>query len=219
MPGQEQEPPDRLPPLPEGVSAASVFPGGKAIYHRYPFPRTGMWEGLTINSMSFRQLPPQERFYRLSCAYLHGGIVLCERAGDSGSQLEWPAASVCYYCLNLATELFYKACILCVGHEPERSHEISKLQRRYEELLPGEEYKFHALWAQSAENVNDVVGFELFRGVDRKPDQLFRYSMDKNGTPSAGIHFFTPGVFFDYAKYLGTRWSEIWARISSKVDC
>lgn len=208
----EKKPEDMMH-LPEGVAAASVSADGKVTYVFDPFLLNMRWDGLSVNSASFRALSPADRLYPLSRAFLCSGIALCERAGDTGAQLEWPQASVCYYCLHLATELFLKACILRAGREPSKHHEIAELRREYERLLPGEAYRFQTKWALSAKEIDEVFGFEVLHGIDRSPDQLFRYSMDKKGNSSGMIHNFVPGYLFNYMKDLEIRWNEIWGAI------
>ena len=209
---------DKLMHLPDGVAAAAVSPDGKAIYILDPFLRNMRWEGVSVDSTTFKTLPAAEKLYRLSRAYLDAAIALCERAGNAGSQLEWPQASVCYYCLHFATELFLKACILCVGHEPSKHHEIADLRREYAQLLPGDAFSFQTSWALSAKDLDDIFGFQVLHGVDRTPDQLFKYSMDKRGSASGMIQQLVPGYLFNHMKHLETRWSEIWANANSNDD-
>lgn len=208
----EQMKPEDMINMPEGVAAVGVSADGKRHYILDPFLRNMRWKGVTVDSESFKALSPADRLYQLSRAFLYSGIVLCEQAGDAGERLEWPQASVCYYCLHLATELFLKACIQRVGGEPSKHHEIAELRREYENLLPGAEYSFQTSWALSAKDLDQIFGFQVLHGVDRTPDQLFRYGMDKKGTPSGGIQMFTPGYFFSYMKALEARWTQIWEK-------
>jgi len=94
--------------IPEGVAAVGVSADGKRHYIQEPFLRGMRWKEISVDSASFKKLPPAERLYRLSRDYLSAAIVLCEQAGEAGERLEWPQASVCYYCLHLATELFLR---------------------------------------------------------------------------------------------------------------
>ena len=199
--------------IPEGVAAVDVSADGERHYIYDPFLRGVRWKGISVDSASFKKLPPAERLYRLSQAYLSAGTVLCEQAGEAGERLEWPQASVCYYCLHLATELFLKACIQGVGREPSKHHEIAELWQAYKVLLPGDEYNFQTSWALSPKELDQIVGIQVLYGVDRTPDQLFRYSMDKKGGPSKNIQVFTPGYFFNYMKDLAARWTRIWEQI------
>jgi hypothetical protein len=209
-----EEKPDDMMQLPEGAAAAYVSDDGEVKYVLDPLLLDMRWEGFRVDSASFKTLPPAERLYRLSHAFLYSGIVLCERVGDSAAELGWPQASACIYCLHLATELFLKACILRVGHEPSKHHEIPKLRAEYASLLPDEKYSFKTPWWISGKDLSEILGFEVLQGVDRKPDELFRYSMDKKGGSSGGIQIFTPGYKFNYMKDLEIRWKEIWTEVS-----
>jgi len=202
--------------LPAGVSVAHVGSDGEILYVLDSFMRDMRWEGVQVDSSAFKALSISERFYRQSSAFLQAAIVLCEDAGETGSDLEWPQASVCYYCLHLATELFLKACIVHVDKHPkELNHEIADLLRRYRELLPGQEFNFNTPWFASASDVNQMLRHDVLQGVDRTPDQLFRYGMDKNMTTSAGVQMFTPGYLLNYMTQTKNRWSEIWSNVTS----
>jgi HEPN domain-containing protein len=201
--------------LPQGVSAAFVDHDGNTVYHLDPFLRNMKWEGIQIDSSRFKQLSTHERLYQLAQAYLHAATLLCEAVGEAPENLDWPQASVCYFCSHLATELFLKSCILCIGRDPGKlSHEIADLLRRYREALPEKEFEFLTPWFLSARDLAESLGHEVLQGVDRTPDQLFRYGMDKGGNVSAGVQFFTPGYFFNYAKYLAGKWQDIWTVIN-----
>jgi HEPN domain-containing protein len=205
--------------LPSGISAAFVDREGKVNYIPDSLLHDMRWEGLEINSTAFKKLSAPERLYEQSQAFLHAAIVLCEDAGETGADLKWPQANVCYYCLHLATELFLKACLICVNQEPKKlNHEIPDLLRQYRDLLPGKKFDWPTPWFLSARDLAEIFGHEVLQGVDRTPDQLFRYGMDKKGTTSAGVQFFTPGYLFNYMKHINTRWSEIWACVNSMND-
>ncbi|MBK9947658.1 MAG: hypothetical protein IPP12_10805 [Nitrospira sp.] len=199
--------------IPEGVAAVGVSADGKRHYIHDPFLRGMRWKGISVDSALFKKLPSAERLYRLSKAYLIAAIVLCEQAGEARERLEWAQGSVIYYCLHLATELFLKACIQGVGKEPSKHHEIAELWRAYKVLLPGAEYNFQTSWAVSPKELDQIVGVQVLHGVDRTPDQLFRYSMDKKGGASKNVQIFTPGYFFNYMKDLEVRWAGIWDQI------
>jgi hypothetical protein len=204
--------------MPESAAAAYVSEDDTVSYVLDPFLLDMRWEGIRVDSATFKALPPAERLYELSQAFLYSANVLCERVGDTTAELGWPQAAVCKYCLHLATELFLKACILQVGHEPTKHHEIPELRSEYTLLLPDEKYYFKTPWWISAKDLRKAFGFEVLHGVDRKPDELFRYSMDKKGVPSAGVQMFAPGYQFNYMKGLQTRWKEIWADVRARND-
>ncbi len=196
--------------LPPGVAASGEPPDGTVAYLMDPFLRDMRWPGLTVASSAFKELPVQERFYRQARAFLRASLVICEDAGSAGTALEWSQGAVCYYCLHLATELFLKACIIRLGSEPSKVHEIADLRSQYAQLLPGNQYAFPTPWFLSAKQLHDLFGGEVLRGIDRTPDQLYRYGADKHGAPSEGTQLFTPGYLFNYMKHLESRWSEIW---------
>jgi hypothetical protein len=206
-------------PLPPGVSAAFVGADGEVVYQLDPFLKDMKWPGLQIDSSAFKELPTHERLYGQSQAFLQAASILTENAGGAGAELKWPQASVCYYCLHLATELFLKACIFCLDRSPKRmNHEVADLLNRYRELLPDKEFYFPTPWFLSASDLSKIFGHDVLQGVDRAPDQLYRYGMDKKGEPSEGIQLFTPGYFLNYVRFLNTKWPEIWVRINKRMN-
>jgi hypothetical protein len=141
--------------------------------------------------------------------------MLCRDAGESG-QATWPIGSACYFNLYHATELFLKACISSKDVGAVKSiHEVANLRKKYVELFPGEQYFFHTPWFFSADDVATLLGQDVFSGVDKKPDQLYRYSADRSGAPSSAIQVFTPGYLFNYMEYLQARWAAVWSSIAS----
>jgi hypothetical protein len=197
--------------------------GADAEVVRYddPFLHGMKWPDVTVTSEEFRDLPTPDRLYELARGFLRAARRLCERAGEAGPALQWSDASVCYYAVYHATELFLKACLW--QRSPERgaklgsekdAHDVGYLLREYIAIMPGSDAAlFHTPWALSAKELDNIVGCEVFRGVDRTPDQLFRYSADKKGAPSHGVQFFTPGYMFNYLAYLEERWTVLWASI------
>ncbi len=214
MPDDAQEPKELPTNLPPWVSAHYDSDG--ILYIVDQFQANMRWPGVRVESWAFKALSPSERLYQQSRAFLHAAKVLCEDAGEIGHDLDWPQANVCYYCLHLATELFLKACLELIDKEPnKKNHEIADLLKRYRSLLPSDEFQWPTPWSLSAKDLNQFFGYEAYTGVDRTPDQLYRYGSDKSGTASAGIQSFTPGYLFNYMGYLEDRWSGIWIRISS----
>lgn len=192
---------------------------GKVHREYAPYPADERWPGVHIDSTGFVQLPHPERLYRMSQGFLDAAIHLCEQAGESGDDLKWPQASVCRYLLHLATEQFLKACVLSLGTQPaSMNHDIAGLRRKYYELLPSPEFDWPTPWDISAQDIDDALGTKVLHGIDRLPDQLYRYGADKSGAPSAGLQLFTPGAEMGYMTYLKRRWIEIWARVGGKVD-
>jgi len=218
MSGNEEKSPGDVGSLPAEVGLVIEYSNGVRVYQLDPFLRDMRWPEVRTDSASFKALPQHARLYEQSRAFLDAAIVLCEQAAEAGANLEWPRASVCYYCLHLATELFLKACILRVGGKPAKSHEIADLLKRYAELFPGQENQFPTPWSLSACDLDDAVGCKVLKGVDRVPDQLYRYGMDKDGTGSSGTQFFTPGYFFNYARHLAVKWHEVWSNAAGSVD-
>ncbi len=188
-----------------------------------PFLSDMRWPGVSVDSSEFQKLPESERLYQLARAFLKSALTLCESAGDLGAELDWPRASVCYYCLHLSTELFLKACIYRVKGRPKRlSHEVPDLLKQYKTLLPGKDFSFRTLplWSISAKDLEDIGSrAEPPNSIHRVPDQLYRYGMDKQGNALSGIHAFTPEVLFDYMQGLDERWEQIWKKIETKDDC
>jgi hypothetical protein len=179
-----------------------------------PFLTDMPWKDVSVDSSAFRALKYHVRLYELAQAFLRAAMVVCREAGESG-RTSWPIGSACYSNLYHATELFLKACI---GSRDESAvrivHEIAELRRKYAEMFPGEPYFFHTPWYVSAGDLSSVFGHEILSGVDKKPDQLYRYSADCSGTPSEGIQVFTPGYLFNYMRYLQDRWAAVWNLIA-----
>src|ERR1035437_8447553 len=114
------------------VDAEIHHPNGEIEFIYSPFPVESRWPGVLADSSSFRDLRVPERSYRQAMAYLQAATVLCEAAGQTGRTLQWSQGAVCYYCLNIATELFLKACIqesrVAIAIS---THEISELLNSY----------------------------------------------------------------------------------------
>jgi hypothetical protein len=176
-----------------------------------PWLNNMRWPGVGVHSGQFNNLPIPEKLYQQSQAFIKSALVLCENAGDKAKDIQWSDASVCYYCLHLATELFLKACIYSKKGKPKKlSHEISELRKEYFALLPEEKYFFHTPWSVSKSDL-EAIGIIVSDSVDRKPNELYRYGMDKNEKSPEGLHNFTPGYFFNYMKDLKSRWEDIWS--------
>ncbi len=194
---------------------------GDVVRYDDPFLHEMKWPGVTVTSETFRDLPVHDRLYELAHAFLRAARSLCERAGEAAGALKWPDASVCYYAVYHATELFLKACVW--QRRPERAatltaekdaHDVGYLLREYMAIMPDAETAFfHTPWFLSAKDLDKLLGCEVYRGVDRTLDQLFRYSADKKGDASHGVHFFTPGYMLNYLAYLEERWKDLWATI------
>ena len=184
-----------------------------------PWLQNMRWPDVRIDSADFKTLPVHTRLYQLSRAYLRAATSLCENAGALGNALTWPDASACYYCLYLSTELFLKACIKRKEATASiATHEIADLLREYKRLTPPEHrelWLFPTPWFASAKDLASLVGQEVLVGIDKTPDQLYRYGADKKDNPSGGVQMFAPGYFLNYMEHLADRWEGIWASIGS----
>jgi hypothetical protein len=203
--------------LPEGVGAAISHKDGTTTFILDPYLKEMKWEGVGVDSEKFKDLLPHERLFRLACEFLGAAIFLCERAGEAGLALTWPQGSVVFYCLHLATELFLKACLIR-EKVPSKAlgHEVADLLQEYDRAFTEDVYHFSTPWQVSARDINQALGFDALTGVDCVSDQLFRYSMNKAGTPSKGIQVFTPGYIYNYMKDLEHKWSKIWSLLDEK---
>ncbi len=149
-------------------------------------------------------------------AYLQAATVLCEAAGQAGGALQWSHGAVCYYCLNIATELFLKACIqeskVAIAIS---THEISELLDSYRKVLPESEFQFVTLWDRSWAEIEEELGVQIVAKIDHHPDQLYRYGADQSGKGSAGIQIFSPDYFYGYLIYLERVWKLAWSKVSN----
>ncbi len=187
---------------------------GKALYILDPLLSENLWPGVAVDSDSFKKLSPSEKLYEQAMAFLKATKVLCEVAGQAGEKLRWSQGSVCFYCLNLATELFLKACISrSNGVTAIPTHELSKLLAQYTEILSEPEFQFPTPWALSASDIERVLGAQIFNSIDRNPDQLYRYGVGRDGVESAGVQFFNPGYIFNYLNHLNNVWERAWNEV------
>lgn len=200
----------------KGVGAVMLGPDGKALYILDPSLLENRWPGVAVNSDLFKKLSSPEKLYEQAIAFLQAAIVLCEAAGQAGENLRWSQGSVCFYCLNLATELFLKACISrSSGASAVPTHKISELLKLYVEILPEPEFRFHTPWAWSASDIERAFGAQIFNSIDRNPDQLYRYGVDRDGGESAGVQFFNPSYIFNYLNQLNNVWERAWNEVSN----
>jgi len=190
-------------------------PDGKALYILDPFLSEDRWPGVAVDSASFKKLSSPEKLHEQAIAFLQAAKVLCEAAGQAGENLRWSQGSVCFYCLNLATELFLKACISrSSGVSAVPTHKLSELLERYVEILPEPEFQFPTPWALSASDIERALGAQIFNSIDRNPDQLYRYGVGRDGAESAGVQFFNPGYIFNYLNHLNNVWERAWNEVS-----
>ncbi len=201
--------------IPANVEAVIQHPDGKREYIYSPFPVLDRWPGVSVDSSSFKGLPPAEKLYKQAAAFLNAARSLCQVAGKKGKNLRWSEGSVCYYCLNIAMELFLKACICRSKGVIEKTHDISRLLVMYREMLPDKRFHFATSWAPSLQDIERTLKVQIGSPIDHAPDQLHRYGIDLKGKGSAGVQFFSPNHFFGYVKYLDDIWQEAWNSICS----
>jgi hypothetical protein len=202
--------------LSKHVEAEIHHSNGEVEYIYSPFPVEARWPGVFVDSSSFRNLPVPEKFHQQGVAYLQAAALLCEAAGKAGNSLRWSQGSVCYYCLNIAMELFLKACIQkSNGGAAVPTHEIPKLLESYRAILPEQEFQFVTWWDRSWADIERHLGIKIAAEIDRHPDQLYRYGADRLGKGSAGIQNFSPDYFLGYVTYLEDIWKLAWDKVSN----
>jgi hypothetical protein len=201
--------------FPENVVAIAVRADGTKEYTYSEFPIQSRWPGILVNSEVFRRLPAPSKLYEQATAFLESARLLCEIAGSTCEKLVWSKGSVCYYCLNIATELFLKACILKSSH-PQKvtTHNIPRLMKAYRQILPNKEFNFVTPFEPSLKEVEELIGRSIGSEVDHHPDQLFRYGTGLDGNGSAAIHQFSPDYFYSYVVYLSEIWHKAWMELS-----
>jgi HEPN domain len=199
--------------IPGNVQSIIVHKNGRKEYIYFPFPVVDHWSEALVNSSSFKMLDPGEKLYRQAIAFLHAGRSLCQVAGRKGKKLGWSEASVCWYCLNIAIELFLKACICQSEGNIEKTHDISHLLSRYRQILPKRQFQFRTQWDLSLKEIEKTFKVHIGNPVDHTPDQLHRYGIDVEGKGSAGIQFFSANVFFGYVNHLDEVWRRAWNTI------
>ena len=198
------------------VEAEIRHANGEIEYVYSPFPVETRWPGVSVDSSKFRSLPVLQKSYEQAIAFLQAAALLCEASGEAGQALQWSQGSVCYYCLNIATELFLKACIQkSTGAVKIPTHEVSVLLDSYRKILPDDEFQFPTPWAPSWKEIETALGLKVAEEIDHHPDQLFRYGADRGGKASAAIQIFSPDYFLSYVTYLGGVWRRAWCRIAN----
>ncbi|HRB29195.1 MAG TPA: hypothetical protein PK517_03385 [Nitrosomonas sp.] len=209
------KPPFSIGRLPGNVEAAIVSPEGNITYILKPYPVSNKWPDGWVDSSAFKKLPTPEKLYSQNKAFLEAAILCCESAGKAPEKLQWSQGAVYFYSINLETELFLKTSISRITNSPPLpTHSISKLLRRYTEVLPDREFHFPTPWAASASEIEEWVGGVIFEEIDRSPDQLYRYGVGRDGASSAGIQVFSPSNMYDYSMHLSGLWEKAWERIS-----
>lgn len=203
--------------LPKGVEAVLMDGEGRQKVILDSIQAHVRWPGVSIDSSSFEILSVSEKLHEQALAFLKAAKVLCASAGEAGvvgKRISWSEGSVCFYCLNLGTELFLKACISRATGEPApTTHDLPKLLQRYQAFLSGEEFQFQIplLWKRTASDIESAIGRKLFAPIDKAPDQLYRYGIGKDGAGSLLTHIFSPGTVFNRIAHWEKVWKRAWA--------
>jgi hypothetical protein len=208
MPPEKQPPPENKL---RGVEARG-FDDGHEVVVLNPSQISEQWPSVSVTSVDFDKLEPWVGYYEQAIAFLNAAKVLSEVAGTTaaaGGGLTWPQGSVCYYCLNIATELFLKACIWAhSGKRPKMSHGLAGLYEEYSKTLPKPEFLFQLPLAWLAPS-------SMFdNSVDRTPDQLYRYHIGTDGKASELTHVFRPDTVINRVNDLDRIWQRAWRAIS-----
>lgn len=199
---------------PAGVVAWSVDEDGRAVYFFDPLTVKARWPGISVSSEHFKELPISEQLFARSIAFLQAASNMCEQVGEGKQARNWASASACYYLLHLATELFLKAALSRLGARLKGTHSIDSLLKQYRERLPDAEYRFPVRWLFRPDEIASAHG-KGAKGIDSTPDQLFKYGIDKAGTPSEATHIFNPSYFYNSVQDLEKRWQTIWSAMPS----
>jgi len=213
--------PPTLPPdkqLPKGVESVLVDSDGHETYVLNPIQDKTQWPGVAIDSSSFDKLSISEKFHNQAIAFLHAAKELSVKAGEdgkSGNSISWPQGSVCYYCINIAVELFLKACITRSGEAAPQTHDLKELLQLYQNILPDPEFQFQIpiQWEIDTSEMEKSLGGKLFTLIDKNPDQFYRYGVGKNGTGSGITHRFVPDVVFNRVMHLKQVWQRAWKEV------
>jgi hypothetical protein len=172
-----------------------------------------------VDSAAFCSLAAPERLHGLSIAYLNSAICLCRNFEERPDILDWPGASVIYFCLHHSIELFLKACVLVRSPgEKFNHHDIDKLQDRYCELYPDLKSEFHI---ESPWDIGLASAAELFevalniQDFEHKLDQVYRYMAGKGGASTNAIHMFCQATCLLMAERFQNDFARIWWAVTT----
>lgn len=190
-----------------------IDPGGFVLglcrgLHKFP--------GISVDSSDFHKLPADARLRELATGYIESGKILCNQLGNYPGELTWPRMAVAKWCYRHAFELFIKSCILHCGEDVNCGHNFGGMLDQYQRLYPGAEYRFHRepelpdIEKWCGEPIADVEDFE------RKPDQVLRYSTDKQGRSPKGIYRDSPAGCLSLLEQLERDMARIWGRIQKR---
>jgi len=172
--------------------------------------KTVKWPGVWVQSEPFGRDAVPERLHQMSIGYLRSAQTLCCDLGEHPEHLDWPRASVTYFCVYHAVEVFLKACVLLRAPGDKLHHKVSKLQDRYCELYPDIKEAFHieTPWDLSFEKMGvDVEGYE------HHTDQVFRKMSGKSMASPKSIHVFSPGMCLLMCERLEAEMARVWGAV------
>lgn len=195
--------------LPKGVGVRVIKKDGSVTDCYDPYLKKVKWKGVCTDSSKFKDFPSWKRLFLLSIEFLNTAKLLCKDVGNLKGDIRWTQGSISFYCIHMATELFLKSCIKKSGKKVKLNHNVGDLYKTYLQLFKDESFWFPTPWGISGNKINEFFGFDVISGIDLNTDQLYRYFEDKNGTPSAGTHFFSPGYQLNYIIDLEKRWTII----------
>lgn len=171
-----------------------------------------------VDNYAFRSMAAHERLHRLSIGYLNSAVCLCQDLNKHPDVLDWPRASVVYFCLHHAIELFLKACILVRSPgEKFTHHNIDKLQDRYCELYPDLKNEFHieSPWDVGLDRASELFQVVLdIHNFEYKTDQVYRYMTGKNGESTKSIHVFSPETGLLMTERFQNDFARIWQAVT-----
>jgi hypothetical protein len=182
--------------------------------------KTVAWPQLRIESSDFVSLPAPERLHCMALGYLHSAKVLCTELGEHPEALDWPRASVVYFCVHHAAELFLKACILMRSpNETFQHHDVGRLQERYSELFAELKDEFHVEtpWDIGLRKAEEEFGTKLnIEDFEYKPDQVYRYMRGKREASPKSVHSFSPGMCLLLSERIEHDIASVWTVVNVK---
>jgi hypothetical protein len=150
----------------------------------------------------------------MSTGYLKSAQALCFDLGEHPEHLDWPRASVAYFCVYHAVELFLKACILLREPKEKLHHNVGKLQDRYCEIYAEIKDTAHieTPWDLNLEGWVEVEEWE------HHTDQVYRYMSGKNATSPRSIHSFSPGMCLSLCERLEGEMEVVWKAVRETLS-
>lgn len=180
------------------------------------------WPGVLVESEPFGNTDAPERFRQMSIGYLNSAQALCYDLGENPEKLDWPRASVTYFCIYHSIELFLKGCILLRAPSGEKlHHSVSKLQDRYCDLYPEIKESFHieTPWDISLKYMSEALVVDInVEDYEHNTDQVYRYMSGKNMESPRSIHVFSPGGCLLLCERLETEMGRVWAAVRQIIS-